>query len=160
MLQIKILAVGKIKETYLKEGIKEYTKRLGGYVRLEMMEVDDEPCPEKASAAEEEKIRQKEGERLLKTISKQDYVIILDLKGRQLTSPEVATLLEERALSGQSNIVFIIGGSLGIAEEVRKRANFCWSFSNLTFPHQLIRFVLLEQIYRACKISKSEPYHK
>lgn len=160
MLQIKILAVGRIKEHYLKEGIREYTKRLGGYIRLEMVEVEDEACPEKASGAEEQRIRQKEGERLLKGVSAQDYVILLDLEGKEISSPGLAGFLEERALSGQSNIVFIIGGSLGIAEEVRSRANFRWSFSKLTFPHQLIRLVLLEQIYRACKINKNEPYHK
>lgn len=160
MLQIKILAVGKIKEKYLVEGIKEYTKRLGGYVRLEIIEVEDEPCPEKASVAEQEKIRQKEGDRQLKGISCQDYVILLDLQGKGISSPELAGLLEERALEGQSSIAFVIGGSLGIAEDVRQRANFRWSFSKLTFPHQLIRLVLLEQIYRACKINKKEPYHK
>lgn len=160
MLQIKILAVGKLKENYLKEGIKEYTKRLGAYIRLELVEVADEACPENSCKAEEEKIKQKEGERLLKSISKQDYVIVLDLQGKGLSSPELATMVEERALSGQSQIVFIIGGSLGIAEAVKQRANFLWSFSNLTFPHQLIRLVLLEQIYRACKINRNEPYHK
>lgn len=160
MLQIKVLAVGKIKENYLKEGIKEYAKRLKGYVRLEITEVDDEPCPEKASAAEEERIRQREGERLLKGISNQDYVIVLDLQGKEISSPELAALLEEQALSGQSNIVFVIGGSLGTSEAVRKRANFRCSFSKLTFPHQLFRLVLVEQIYRACKISKGETYHR
>lgn len=160
MLQIKILAVGKLKETYLKDGIKEYVKRLGAYAKLDILEVDDEPCPEKASAAEEKKVRQKEGERLLKALSKHDYVILLDLKGKELSSPELAVLLEERALAGQSSIVFIIGGSLGTDEEVQNRADFRWSFSKLTFPHQLIRLVLVEQIYRACKINKNEPYHK
>lgn len=160
MMQIKVFAVGKIKEKYLREAIGEYTKRLGSYVRLVITEADDEPCPERASAAEEQRIRQREGERLLKGINVQDYVIALDLKGKELTSPELAELLEERALSGQSSIVFVIGGSLGLAEEVLQKANFRWSFSKLTFPHQLIRLVLLEQIYRACKISRGEPYHK
>lgn len=160
MLRIKILAVGKIREKYLKEGIQEYTKRLGGTVRLEIIEVEDEPCQEKAFAAEEELIRQKEGEKLLKHIFPQEVVILLDLQGKELSSPDLAELLEEQALSGKSNITFVIGGSLGIADEVRKRANFKWSFSQLTFPHQLIRLMLLEQIYRACKINKGEPYHK
>lgn len=160
MLQIKILAVGKIKENYLKDGIKEYVKRLGAYAKLDIWEVDDEPCPDKASAAEEKKVRQKEGRKLLKVLSKQDYVILLDLKGQELSSPELAVLLEERALAGQSSIVFVIGGSLGTDKEVQNRADFRWSFSKLTFPHQLIRLVLVEQIYRACKINKQEPYHK
>ncbi|UWG97222.1 23S rRNA (pseudouridine(1915)-N(3))-methyltransferase RlmH [Dehalobacter sp. DCM] len=160
MLQITILTVGRIKEKYLQDGIKEYSKRLNSYVRLKILEVDDEPCPEKASAAEEEKVRQKEGEKLLKLISSQDFVVLLDLQGKVLTSPEVGELMEGRALAGQSRITFIIGGSLGTADEVRKRADFRWSFSMLTFPHQLIRLMLLEQIYRACKINKGETYHK
>lgn len=160
MLQIKILAVGKIKENYLKDGIKEYAKRLGAYAKLDILEVDDEPCPDKASPAEEKKIRQKEGERLLKVLSKQDYVILLDRQGKELSSPELAVFLEKKALAGQSSLVFIIGGSLGADEDVQKRADYRWSFSKLTFPHQLIRLVLVEQIYRAFKINKNEPYHK
>jgi 23S rRNA (pseudouridine1915-N3)-methyltransferase len=160
MLQIKILAVGKIKEKYLQAGIEEYRKRLGAYVRLEIREVQDEPCPEKASAAEGDKIRQKEGVRLLNALTAQDYVVLLDIGGRNISSPELAGLLAERALTGRSSIVFVLGGSLGVAPEVRQRADFRWSFSRLTFPHQLIRLVLLEQIYRACKINKNEPYHK
>lgn len=160
MLQIKIVAVGKVREGYLQDGIREYAKRLNGHVRLDIIAVDDEPCPEKASVADEEKVKHKEAEKLLKLISAQDYVILLDLQGKELTSPELADLLEDRALAGQSRITFVIGGSLGTAEAVQKRADFRWSFSKLTFPHQLIRLVLLEQIYRACKISKGEPYHK
>jgi 23S rRNA (pseudouridine1915-N3)-methyltransferase len=160
MLQIKIIALGKIKENFLKEAIKEYTKRLGAYIKLAIHEVDDEPCPEKASPLEEEKMKQKEGEKLLKIISPQDYVILLDLKGEEISSPALAEIFEELALAGQSNLVFIIGGSLGTSRAVETRANFRWSFSKLTFPHQLIRVLLLEQIYRACKINKGEPYHK
>ena len=160
MLQFKIIAVGKIKEQYLQAGIKEYTKRLISYVRLNIIEVDDEPCPEKASLAEEERIKQKEGKRILKAISDPEFVILLDIKGKGLSSADLAALFEERALLGQSNITFVIGGSLGISEEVRSRANLKWSFSKLTFTHQMIRLVLLEQVYRACKINKGEPYHK
>lgn len=160
MLQIKVLVVGRIKENYLKEGIKEYSKRLSTYIKFEILEVDDEPCPERLSASEEAKVRQKEGERLLRLMTKQDYVILLEIKGKELSSPELAHLLEERALLGQSTIVFVIGGSLGVDQAIAARADFKWSFSKLTFPHQLIRLVLLEQIYRACKINKNEPYHK
>jgi len=160
MLQIKVLAVGKIKEKYLKEGLKEYAKRLGAYIRLEMIEVEDEPCPERASAADEARVKQKEAEKVLKLISSQDYVVLLDLLGKELSSPELAVLFDEKGLSGQSRITFVIGGSLGTADEIRKRADYRWSFSKLTFPHQMIRLILLEQIYRACKISKGEPYHK
>jgi len=160
VLQIKIIAVGKIKEKYMQEGIKEYVKRLKSYVRLSIIEVEDEPCPEKASDSEEERIRQKEGERLLQKIPNQDYVIVLDLQGKELSSPGLAAFLEERALYRQSSITFVIGGSLGISEDVRKRANFLWILSKLTLPHQLIRLILLEQVYRACRISNNEPYHK
>ena len=160
MLQVKILAVGKIKEKYLKEGIAEYSKRLGAYVRLEIVEVEDEPCPDRATAAEEEKIKQKEAERLLRSVSTQDYVIALDIGGKNISSPELAAILADKALSGQSSIAFVIGGSLGLAKNILRRADFRWSFSRLTFPHQLIRVMLLEQIYRACKINKGEPYHK
>lgn len=160
MLQIKVIAVGKIKEKYLKDGISEYLKRLSSYVRLNTVEVNDEPCPEKASALEEDKIRSREGERVLRAIAPSEYVIVLDLNGKQLSSPELADLLAERALQGQSNVTFVIGGSLGLADEVRQRADFLWSWSRLTFPHQLIRLVLYEQLYRACKINKNETYHK
>ena len=160
MLRIKIIAVGRIREKYLKEGISEYRKRLGGYVRLEIIEVDDELCPEKASLAEQDRIRHKEGERLLKIISEPDYVILLDIQGQELSSTELARLLEQKAVSGQSKIIFVIGGSLGVSENVRDRADLKWSFSMLTFPHQLIRLVLLEQVYRGCKINRGEPYHK
>lgn len=160
MLRIKVIAVGKLKENYLKLAIKEYTKRLTGYVRLNILEVEDEPCPEKVSYDEEKKIRLKEAERLLKAISDRDFVIALDVKGKDLSSPELAGLLSKRALAGESSLVFVIGGSLGLAGNVLNRANFHWSFSRLTFPHQLIRVMLLEQIYRACKINKNETYHK
>jgi 23S rRNA (pseudouridine1915-N3)-methyltransferase len=160
VLQIKILAVGKIKENYLKEGLKEYAKRLGGYIRLEIIEVEDEPCSERASAADEARVKQKEAEKVLKLISPQDYVVLLDLLGKELSSPELSALLDEKGLAGQSRITFVIGGSLGAADEIQKRADYRWSFSKLTFPHQMIRLILLEQIYRACKISKGETYHK
>lgn len=160
MLQVKIIAVGRIREKYLKEGITEFKKRLGGYVRLEIIEVEDEPCPEKASASEQEKVKQKEGDRLLKIVTERDYVILLDMRGQHLSSTELADLLQHRALSGNSSMIFVIGGSLGNSEDVRSRADFEWSFSKLTFPHQLIRLILLEQVYRACKINRGEPYHK
>lgn len=160
MIGIKIVAVGRLREKYLSEGIKEYLKRLRGYANVEIAEVGDEACPERLSAAEEEKVKQKEGQKILKALSPQDYTVLLDIKGKELDSPGLADFLEERALFGQSSISFIIGGSLGVSEEVRERADFRWSFSSLTFPHQLIRLMLLEQIYRAFKINKGEPYHK
>ncbi|NLO97979.1 MAG: 23S rRNA (pseudouridine(1915)-N(3))-methyltransferase RlmH [Peptococcaceae bacterium] len=160
MMQIKLLTVGKIKEKYIKEGIKEYSKRLEGYVKLQIIEVDDEPCPERYSRAEIEKAKQKEGERLLRYVGEQDYLILLDVRGKELSSQEFADILAERSLKGQSRIALIVGGSMGVSDQVLKRADFCWSFSKLTFPHQLFRLMLLEQIYRACKINQGETYHK
>lgn len=160
MLQAKVIAVGKVKEKFLQEGIKEYAKRLSAYLRLELIEVADEPCPERLSAADEERVREKEGERILKALSPQDYVILLDLKGKEWTSPELAGFLDNLALHGRSSVAWVIGGSLGVASSVRERADFRWSFSKLTFPHLLMRVMLLEQVYRAMKISKGEPYHK
>lgn len=160
MLQAKVVAVGKVKEKFFQDGIKEYSKRLSSYLRLDIIEVADEPCPEKLSKAEEERVREKEGERILKVISPQDYVVLLDLKGKELTSPELAQFIDDLALHGRSNMAWVIGGSLGVAAAVRERADFRWSFSKLTFPHLLMRVMLLEQVYRAMKISKGEPYHK
>lgn len=160
MLQVKVIAVGKIREKFLIDGIKEYTKRLSAYVRLDMLEISDEPCPERLSTADEERVKQKEGERILKAIGSQDFVILLDLMGKEFSSRGLSEYIDQLAVNGQSSIAFIIGGSLGIADTVRQRADYRWSFSQLTFPHPLIRLMLLEQIYRAMKISKGEPYHK
>jgi 23S rRNA (pseudouridine1915-N3)-methyltransferase len=160
MLQVKVIAVGKIREKFLIDGIKEYTKRLSAYVRLDMLEISDEPCPERLSTADEERVKQKEGERILKAIGSQDFVILLDLMGKEFSSRGLSEYMDQLAVNGQSSIAFIIGGSLGVADTVRQRADYRWSFSQLTFPHPLIRLMLLEQIYRAMKISKREPYHK
>lgn len=160
MLQIKIVAVGKIREKFLMEGLKEYAKRLSAYIRLEMTEIADEPCPERLSPADEERVKDREGERLLKGIGPQEHVILLDLQGKEFTSPDFSEYMDDLALTGKSSVTFIIGGSLGVSAEVRKRADYRWSFSRLTFPHPLMRLMLLEQIYRAMRISKGEPYHK
>ncbi len=160
MLQIKIVAVGKIRERFLMEGIKEYAKRLSAYIRLEMTEIADEPCPERLSPADEERVKDREGERLLKGIGPQEHVILLDLQGKEFTSPDFSEYMDDLALMGKSSVTLIIGGSLGVSGEVRKRADYRWSFSRLTFPHPLMRLMLLEQIYRAMRISKGEPYHK
>lgn len=159
MLQIKVIAVGKVREKYLQDGIKEYLKRLGPLARLEIVEIPDEPCPERLSPAEEERVKTQEGERILRAISPQEYVILLDIEGKQLDSPGVAGLLEDLALSGRSALACVIGGSLGVSAAVKERSDMRWSFSKLTFPHQLMRLVLLEQLYRAFKISRGEPYH-
>ena len=158
MLQIKLICVGKVKEKYLQAGIKEYSKRLTPLIRLEVVEVQDEA--ERASPTENERVKEKEAERILRTITQQDYVILLDIQGKHLDSSEFAEQLEKLASQGRSSIVLIIGGSLGVSLSVQERADALWSFSRLTFPHQLMRLMVMEQIYRAIKISRGEPYHK
>ncbi|MCU6746726.1 23S rRNA (pseudouridine(1915)-N(3))-methyltransferase RlmH [Faecalicatena acetigenes] len=159
-MQITLLSVGKIKEKYLKDAIAEYTKRLSKYCKLTIIEVADEKTPDIASTAAEEGIRGKEGQRLLKYIKDDMYVITLEIKGNMLTSEELAEKIEHLCIQGKSNIAFVIGGSIGLSKEVLKRADFALSFSKMTFPHQLMRVVLLEQIYRSFRIINREPYHK
>lgn len=159
-MKITVACVGKIKEVYLREGIQEYAKRLSRYCRLEWYEVADERTPDGASAAQEEKIRDTEGNRLLRGIPDSSYVIALSIQGRMMDSPELAGRISDLGSHGVSHLVFVIGGSLGLSEKVMKRADFSWSFSKLTFPHQLMRLMLLEQIYRGYRIMSGEPYHK
>lgn len=159
-MKITVACVGKIKEKYLREGIQEYAKRLGRYCRLEWHEVADEKTPDGASAAQEEKIRDTEGLRLLRGIPDSSYVIALAIQGKMLDSPGLAARIADLGNRGVSHVVFVIGGSLGLSEAVLRRADFLWSFSELTFPHQLMRMMLLEQIYRGYRILHGEPYHK
>lgn len=159
-MKITLLTVGKIKEKYLREGIAEYSKRLGKYCRLEIVEVADERTPDGASQAEEEQIKRIEGERLLRGIRETDYVIALAIDGTMLDSVELSGKIERLGVQGQSSLVFVIGGSLGLSDELLRRADFRLSFSRMTFPHQLMRLILLEQIYRGYRIMKGEPYHK
>jgi len=159
-MNIRIVVVGKIKEKFIQEGIKEYSKRLSRYVKLEILEVDDEKAPENLSEKEMEIVKNKEGERILSKIPSNTYIISLAIDGKNLSSEEFSKKIDDLALEGISDITFIIGGSLGISEEVLGRGDFKLSFSCMTFPHQLMRLILLEQIYRAFKISKGEPYHK
>lgn len=159
-MKITILAVGKVKERFYREAIAEFEKRLGKYVRLTIREVEDEKTPEGASEAEETAIRRKEGERLLRHIKDNDYVIALAIDGESLDSPGLAGKVEQLGISGVSSIVFVIGGSLGLSGEVLGRADWRLSFSAMTFPHQLMRVILLEQIYRSFRIMRGEPYHK
>jgi 23S rRNA (pseudouridine1915-N3)-methyltransferase len=159
-MQIQIVTVGKVKEKYLAMGIDEYQKRLGPYAKLEIREVKDEKAPENASLAEQEQIVNKEAVRLEPLIKQGTYLIVLDINGRQLSSPDFAVHLDHLATSGNSHITFLIGGSLGLASRLRDKADLRLSFSSMTFPHQLFRLMLLEQIYRAFKILRGEPYHK
>lgn len=155
-----MLAVGKIKEKYLVQGISEYAKRLSRYCKLEIVEVADEKTPDKAGDAVEAQIKETEGRRLLKYIREGDYVVALAIQGKMLDSIELSKLVENLGIQGESSLVFVIGGSLGLSDEVMRRADYLLSFSKMTFPHQLMRVILLEQIYRSYRIMNHEPYHK
>lgn len=159
-MKITVLTVGKIKEKYLRDAIAEYSKRLSRYAKLEIIEVADEKTPDNASETVETNIKNKEAERLLKYIRDDAYLITLEIKGKQLTSEELAQKIDTLGIQGTSHIIFAIGGSLGLGEEVLKRSNYALSFSKMTFPHQLMRVILLEQIYRSYRIICKEPYHK
>ena len=159
-MKITLITVGKIKEKYLKDAIAEYTKRLSKYCKLEIIEVADEKTPDTASETVEEQIRSKEADRILKNIKDDAYVITLEINGKQLTSEELANKIDALGIQGTSHIVFIIGGSIGLGREVLQRSNYALSFSMMTFPHQLMRVILLEQIYRSYRIINNEPYHK
>ena len=159
-MKITVIAVGKIKEKYLKDALAEYSKRLSRYCKLEIIEVADEKTPDQASEAAEDLIRAKEGERILKHIRDDMFVITLEIGGKMLTSEEFADKIETLGVQGKSSIAFVIGGSIGLGKEVLKRSDYALSFSKMTFPHQLMRVILLEQIYRSFRIMKHEPYHK
>lgn len=159
-MKVTILCVGKVKEKFYRDGIAEFVKRLSRYCKLEIIEVADEKTAEEASDTEIRIVKEKEGERLLKNIKDDAYVVCLCIDGKQLNSEELSEKIEKLGIQGTSHIYFVIGGSLGLADEVVKRANFKLSFSPMTFPHQLMRLILLEQIYRAYRIMNHEPYHK
>ena len=159
-MKITVLTVGKIKEKYLRDAIAEYTKRLSRYCKLEISEVADEKTPDNASENAEEMIRQKEAERLLKYIREDAYLITLEIGGKQLTSEEFSEKIEKLGIQGTSHIIFVIGGSIGIGKAVLEKSDYALSFSKMTFPHQLMRVILLEQIYRGYRIMSGEPYHK
>lgn len=159
-MKITIICVGKIKEKYLSDAIKEYSKRLSKYCKLEIIEVSDEKTEENASPALINQIKDKEGERILKYIKDSSYVITLEILGEMISSESLANKIDKLGLSGTSHITFIIGGSLGLSDKVCERSNYKLSFSKMTFPHQLMRVILLEQIYRSYKINMKEPYHK
>nr|WP_249310631.1 23S rRNA (pseudouridine(1915)-N(3))-methyltransferase RlmH [Bacillus sp. FJAT-49736] len=160
IVNISIIAVGKLKEKYLKQGIDEYLKRLTAYAKVEIIEVPDEKAPEVLSEIEMEQVKQKEGERILSKITQDTYVIALAIQGKMKSSEELADDLDKLATYGKSKIAFVIGGSLGLSSEVLSRSNERLSFSKMTLPHQLMRLVLVEQVYRAFRINRGEPYHK
>lgn len=159
-MKISLICVGKIKEKYLSMGIDEYKKRLGRYCSLEIIELPDEKTPDNAPAAVEESIKKTEGARILKALKEDSYCIVLDIQGNMLSSVELAEYMEKLFVTGKSHISFVIGGSLGLSDEVLNRADYRLSFSKMTFPHQLMRLIFLEQVYRAFRIINKEPYHK
>ncbi len=159
-MKITLITVGKIKERFFEEAIKEYSKRLSRYCKLEIIQVADEKTPDGASETVEAQIKEKEGKRILSYVKDGSYVVALAIEGVMLSSTELAEAIGKLTVDGTSQIVFIIGGSLGLSPEVMKRADYALSFSPMTFPHQLMRVVLLEQIYRSFRILTGEPYHK
>lgn len=159
-MKITILAVGRVKEKFFREAVEEYRKRLSRYCRLEIVEVADEKTPEQAGEALQEQIKKKEADRILGKISDGAYVITLEITGDEMDSVAFSEKIEMLSVSGKSQLVFVIGGSLGLHESVSRRADWKISFSHMTFPHQLMRVILCEQIYRGFRIMKGEPYHK
>ena len=159
-MKITVIAVGKIKEKYLKDALAEYSKRLSRYCRLEILEAADEKTPDNASETVERQIRQKEGERIRKLMKADAYTIALAIDGNMLSSEKFSEKIETLGVQGISHIQFLIGGSIGLDETVLKEADCRLSFSKMTFPHQLMRVILLEQIYRGYRIMAGEPYHK
>lgn len=159
-MNISIITVGKLKEKYLKQGIEEYLKRLSAYAKIEIIEVLDEKAPEELSETEMQQVKKKEGDRILAKISPDAYVVALAIEGKMKSSEELADSLDKLATYGKSKVAFVIGGSLGLGKEVLERADEKLSFSKMTFPHQLMKLILVEQVYRAFRIMRGEPYHK
>lgn len=159
-MNVTVIAIGKLKEKYWQDAIKEYSKRLGKYCRLQIIELKESLLRANPSVADENAVKVSEGESILAKIKPGDYVITLEIQGKPLSSDALAKHVEKLAVTGKSNVVFVIGGSLGLSKEVSKRADFKLSFSAMTFPHQMMRVILLEQIYRSFKIIKNEAYHK
>lgn len=159
-MNITVITVGKLKERYFREAVEEYSTRLSKYCKLEIIEVPDEKASENLSTAQEQMVIQKEGQGILKHVKEDTYVIALAIQGKQLPSEGLADLINDLGIKGRSSLGFVIGGSLGLSEEVLQRADYQLSFSLMTFPHQLMRVILLEQIYRGFRIIKGEPYHK
>lgn len=159
-MKITLITVGKIKEKYLRDAIAEYSKRLSRYCKLEIIEVADEKTPDHASDIVEKTIRDKEADRIMKYVKEDAYVITLEINGKLLSSEELSAKINQLGIQGTSHIIFIIGGSIGLGKEVLARSDYALSFSKMTFPHQLMRVILLEQIYRSYRIINGEPYHK
>lgn len=160
VMKLKVITVGKLKEKYLRDGIAEYSKRMSRFAKLEMLELPDEKTPDRASQAENEQILHKEGQRILEKIADREFVIALAIEGKSLSSEAFSQYLSDLGVRGYSDVTFVIGGSLGLSPAVKTRANFLISFGKMTLPHQLMKLVLMEQIYRAFMIQQGNPYHK
>ena len=159
-MNISIITVGKLKEKYLKLGIEEFSKRLSKYCKLDFTELDEEKCPENLSEKDMLIVKDKEGKKILSKIKSNSYVIALAIDGKNLSSEELADTISKLGVRGKSHITFVIGGSLGLSDEVLKRADYKLSFSKMTIPHQMMKLILLEQVYRSFRINNNEPYHK
>lgn len=159
-MKITIICVGKLKEKYLLDAVNEYMKRLQVYIKVEVFQISDERLTDCLTSSEEEQIKNKEGKKILSKIDQRDFVVTLCIDGKQFSSEELSQFINLKMINAINNLVFVIGGSIGLGEEVMTRSNYKLSFSKMTFPHQLMRVILLEQIYRAFKIIKNEPYHK
>lgn len=158
-MKISIVAAGKIKEKYLRDGIAEFTKRLKPFTQIEFLEINEEKMKDNPSPAEKAAVLKTEGERLLKKVPAGSYLIVLDVIGKAISSEELSQKIDTLTLNGHSHITFLIGGAFGLSQEIRDRADERISFSRMTFTHQMIRLLLIEQIYRAFKISRGEKYH-
>lgn len=159
-MRIQIITIGKLKEKFLRQACDEYLKRLQSYAKVDILELAEERCSDSPSQAEIDQVLQKEGERILKALHPDTYAIVLAIYGNQVTSPQLASKVDQLTTYGHSHLTFIIGGSYGLSADVYQRSNWDLSFSKMTFPHQLMRVFLLEQIYRSCKINRGETYHK
>lgn len=159
-MNITVICIGKLKESYWRDAVKEYSKRLGGYCSLDIVELKESRLAANPSPADELAVKVKEGEEILSHIRPSSWVVTLEIQGKKLSSEKLAEKIEDWSLEGRSDLVFVIGGSLGLSPDVSKRADFKLSFSDMTFPHQMMRVILLEQIYRNFKIIRHEPYHK
>ncbi|MDA3812106.1 MAG: 23S rRNA (pseudouridine(1915)-N(3))-methyltransferase RlmH [Spirochaetaceae bacterium] len=159
-MKITVISIGKLKEKYLKSGMDEYIKRLSRYCVIEQIELSDEKCPESLSPAEKEMIKDVEGKKILSRLKPGTYIISLEIDGKMLSSEALSSFIEKVTISGKNHITFLIGGSLGLSDEVKNKSDFSLSFSKMTFPHQMMKLILLEQIYRSFRILKNEPYHK
>lgn len=158
-MEINIISVGKVKERYIQEGIDEFIKRLRSYTRINIIEITDERIPANPSLKEQESIKEREGERIMGSLAARSYVIAMDVKGKPMSSEGLARSIQDLQISGYSSISFVIGGALGLSTEVLKRADFRLSLSHMTFTHQMVRLILLEQVYRSFRIIRGEPYH-